>query len=226
MAEWLLGADEAGRGSLVGEMIVAVAAVPRGLIPRLREMGVRDSKKLTPQARAQLYRELSGMIPFAVTPVRPAEIDSENLTILTEMAIASAVERLLPRIGGPSGVARIVVDRYGRQLKLGILLRRLGYKGPLIVEEKADDRYVEVSAASIIAKHVRDARIRALSSLYGVRGSGYPSDERTVEWVLEVISRGERPPIIRYSWGTLEGTGLRVKKKPSSKPVVTLDDFF
>ncbi len=226
MARWLIGADEAGRGSLVGEMIVAVAAVPEELIEDLIEVGVKDSKRLTPQSRAKLYKYLSSKIPFSVEPVKPEDIDRENLTVLTENALTRAASRVFQMVGGPSNVSRVVVDKYGRVLKLRIFLRKIGYHGPIIVEEKADDKYIEVSAASIIAKYVRDSRLRVLSYMYGVEGTGYPSDERTVEWVLRVLAEGRRPRIIRYSWGTLEGTGLRVDKKKKVKPSITLDDFF
>lgn len=227
MEQWLVGADEAGRGSLVGEMIVAVAAVQHDCITRLRDLGVKDSKELDPSTRAELYRELAGMecILFSVQPVPPREIDRRSLTILTEEAISTAFSRILKRVDADS-ISRFTVDKYGRIVKLRIQLRRLGYKGPVVVEEKADQRYIEVAAASIIAKHVRDARIRVLSSLYGVEGSGYPSDPRTVDWVMSRIMKGEKPEIIRYSWGTLEGTGLRVKKKrEKGEHRITLDDF-
>lgn len=202
-------------------MIVAAVAVPVEEARLLVEEGVRDSKELSPEARARLYRVIASRYPFAVSHVSPREIDSKDLTRLTESAIERAVSRLLPRLEGP--VERIAIDRYGRPRLLHYKLRRLGFRGRIVVEEKADSRYPEVSAASIVAKHVRDARIRVLRSLYGVKGSGYPSDPRTVEWVLEVVGRGERPPIIRYSWGTLEGTGARVKKKPPGR--TTLEDF-
>lgn len=227
MTEWLVGADEAGRGSLVGEMIVSVAAVRSDCLDRLREMGVKDSKELSPTARASLYKEIVSLdcIVFSVQPVPPSEIDKRSLTILTEEAIAKAYSRVATRIGN-SSVARFTVDRYGKLVKLRIYLRRLGYKGPIIIEERADQRYLEVATASIIAKYVRDARIRVLASMYGVEGSGYPSDPRTVDWVMSTIMKGEKPPIIRYSWGTLEGTGLRVKKeKKRDEHRITLDDF-
>ncbi len=224
MNEWLVGVDEAGRGSLVGEMIITVAAVPRSVLDELVEAGVRDSKELTPARRRELYWYLAERIVFAVQPVRPWEIDRENLTILTEEGIYKAFSTIVRRLGGTDEIARVTVDKYGRHVKLRILLRKAGYKGPVIIEERADARYVEVAAASIIAKHVRDSRLRVLSSLYGVEGSGYPSDERTVAWVLRTLEAGLKPPIIRYSWGTLEGTGHRVRKKARIRGP-TLDDF-
>jgi len=220
---WLVGVDEAGRGSLVGEMMVAVVAVPEDALEALAEAGVRDSKELSPAARARLYREIAGATVFSVEPVAPREIDRRSMTVLTEEAIARAFERVARRVGAEN-ISRVVVDKYGKPRRLAALLARAGYRGPVIVEEKADARYPEVAAASIVAKHVRDARIRVLSSLYGVEGSGYPSDPRTVDWVLRTVSSGERPPIIRYSWGTLDRVGARVRKpRDAGRP--TLEDF-
>ncbi|MEB3806705.1 MAG: ribonuclease HII [Desulfurococcales archaeon] len=226
MDTWLVGADEAGRGSLVGEMIVAVAAVRSDCVETLQALGVRDSKDLSPSTRASIYKEFSRLdcLAFSVYPVKPSDIDRYSLTKLTEEAIYKAFKLLLGRVD-PASISRVTVDRYGRVVKLKILLRKLGYRGPIVVEERADSKYIEVSAASIVAKHVRDARIRVLSSLYGVRGSGYPSDPRTIDWVMDVVGRGEKPPIIRYSWGTLEGTGFRVRKKRGGEHRITLDDF-
>jgi len=221
--KWLVGVDEAGRGSLVGEMIVAVVAVPEDAVEDLVEAGVRDSKELSPAARARLYRAIAGLAAFAVEPVDPRDIDRRSMAVLTEEAIARAFERVARRVGADN-IARVVVDRYGRPRRIRALLSRAGYRGPILVEEKADARYPEVSAASIVAKHVRDARIRVLSSLYGVEGSGYPSDPRTVDWVLRTVGSGEKPPIIRYSWGTLDKVGARVRK-PRDPGRPTLEDF-
>jgi len=200
--------DEAGRGSIVGEMFVVAFAAPSGVEEKLRELGVRDSKELTPQARARLYRELAGLGVFRVVAVKPESIDRENLNALTERAALTALKLLAPAIGGWEAVSAIIVDRFGAPRRLPVELRRLGFRGLLIVEERADKKYPHVSAASIIAKHLRDARIRVLSSLYGVEGSGYPSDPRTMEWVRRILESGRRPPIIRYSWASLREYGF------------------
>ena len=218
-----VGVDEAGRGSLVGEMIVAIYAAREDTLPLLEEMGVRDSKELTPGRRRELYKSLARLAPFVVVPVPPWDIDRRNLVDLTEEAIIKGAGILAGRLSGCK-VARITVDRYGSPRRIGLARRLLGCECPVVVEEKADARYLEVSAASIVAKHVRDERIRALRSLYGVEGSGYPSDPRTLEWLDRVLSTGLKPPIIRYSWGTLEEYGLRVKKERSRRSR-SLEDF-
>ncbi|MEB3773559.1 MAG: ribonuclease HII [Desulfurococcales archaeon] len=213
---YVVGFDEAGRGSLVGEMVVAGYAIEGNRVSMLEDMGVRDSKELSPSRRRELYKRLTSIGVFQVYPVKPGAIDRRNLTTLTEEAIAEILSRLVRR-----GICidRVTIDRYGAPRRLYSLLSRINYKGEVLIEEKADSKYLEVAAASIIAKHVRDERIRVLRELYGLEGSGYPSDPRTVKWVMDALSRGEKPPIVRYSWGTLEGTGFRVSKRR------TLEDF-
>ncbi|MCE4599801.1 MAG: ribonuclease HII [Desulfurococcales archaeon] len=223
MSKWIIGVDEAGRGSLIGEMIVAGYAVKVSDLDKLVELGVRDSKELSRASRRELYRILASMGVYTVYPVPPERIDSENLVDLTEEAIIAVIGYLGARIG-VSGIERITIDKYGRERGLKTAIRGLGCDCRIVVEEKADSRYPEVSAASIIAKHVRDERIRVLRSIYGVRGSGYPGDRETVEWVMEVLSRGNRLPIIRYSWETLEGTGYRIRKYKGRR-LRTLDEF-
>ncbi len=219
---WRIGVDEAGRGSLVGEMMVAAYAVEAGRLGELVEAGVADSKELTPRARRELYFTLARLGRFVVVPVPPEDIDRLNLNLLTARAVARAVGLLARLLPGP--VESVVIDRFGDPVAVASHVRRAGVRAPVYVEERADSRYPEVSAASIVAKHVRDSRIRVLRSLYGVRGSGYPSDPETVSWVLDVVSRGERPRVIRYSWATLKGTRA-YRPKVGRARSRTLDDF-
>lgn len=219
-----IGVDEAGRGSIVGEMFIAAFAMPDEVERVLAEMGVRDSKKLSPAKRAELYNVLK-MWPFAVKAITPRDIDSYNINKLEIRAVIDVLGVLARRLGESFENARIVVDKFGDvREELLRALARMGFRGILVVEEDADEKYVEVSAASIIAKHLRDRRIKVLRSLYGVEGSGYPSDPRTIGWIERVVSSGLKPPVIRYSWATMDRFGLRVKKKPGLT-FKTLDEY-
>ncbi len=230
--EWYVGVDEAGRGSVIGEMVVAAYAVKPSGLAALPELGVRDSKKLSSAERARLFHELKGYGAFAVAYSTPQEIDVYNLNTLTASKVKEAFSRLLRILGSECGeegftVKRVVVDKFGAASRVRWALEE-AYGGPLtvIVEERADERWPEVSAASIIAKYVRDSRLQVLRDMYGVEGSGYPGDPHTLEWVRRAVERGYRPPIIRYSWYTLKkvGAGLAYKKK---RDVISrrLDEF-
>jgi len=215
-ASWTLGIDEAGRGSLVGEMIVAGYAIRSDHEDILQEIGVRDSKELTARARARIYKELTGYGILMVYPVRPSAIDRYNLNRLTTIAVIDIAMRVRKILGSLSCFKSIIIDKYGSPRGLTTRLRRMGFKGLLVVEEQADSKYPIVSAASIVAKHIRDTRIAVLSKLYGVRGSGYPSDPETIKWIRNVLSSGERPYYIRYSWSTLKEYGFGKKRRGKS----------
>lgn len=207
-------------------MVVAAYAVEDRDIHLLEEIGVRDSKELSRSARARLYRALSDIGFFAVASASPREIDSWNLNTVTARKVSQAVSRLIKRLGGPSRITLIVVDKFGDAGRVASYLRRLGLaRAEIRVEEKADASYSVVAAASIVAKHLRDERIEVLRRLYGVRGSGYPSDPETEAWLAEVFARGETPPIIRYTWSTVKRLGGPWKRKTSPGPRRTLEDF-
>lgn len=208
-----VGVDEAGRGSIVGEMFVAAYAIPIGCEETLTQLGVRDSKELTPRTRARLYKALVRIGRACVSVVSPHEIDKDNLNKLTEDSMLKSVLCLARSIGGIDRIKALIIDKFGTPRRLPDELRRRGFKGLLVIEEKADARYPTVAAASIIAKHLRDMRMKILGSMYGVPGSGYPSDPRTMEWIRDQLKRGARPPIIRYSWASLRELGYGRKRR-------------
>ena len=75
----------------------------------------------------------------------------------------------------------------------------------VIAEHKADDKYIEVSAASIIAKAERDAQISEINKDYikmGGIGSGYPSDPTTKKFLTN-YTYDEMPNFVRKSWATV-----------------------
>ena len=221
-----VGVDEAGRGSLIGEMIIGIAAVPCDIIGFIEEIGVRDSKELTPKARSKLYHLFYREIPFITVPVKPIEIDSDNLGIVTKNAILKGLQLLSKKIN-PLLVETITIDRFGKERNIRTGIRRLGFKKAMIrIEEKADKKYPEVSLASVIAKYIRDKRIAIINSLLGLSGSGYPSDEETILSLEEKVTDnklGKLNGYIRLSWSTVEKLGLKQSKKRKSK---TLDDYF
>ncbi len=220
----VIGVDEAGRGSLVGELIVVAFAMREDSLGVLEDLGVRDSKELSRERRASLYRALARLGIFAVAAISPADIDAYNINELEAAKAAEVVARLSKLVNASRGV--VIVDKFGDVSRLKKLVEReVGGGFTVVVEEKADARYPIVAAASIIAKHLRDTRISVLSKIYGVEGSGYPSDERTIEWVKRVLERGEKPPIIRYSWYTVKKLGGPWVKKTGKVKSRSLDEF-
>ena len=154
------GVDEAGRGPLAGP--VAAAAVI--LDPARPVTGLADSKALTPERREALalaVRERA--LAFAVCFVEAAEIDRINILQATLAAMSRAVAALSPA----PGMALVDGNRCP----------------PLVCTAEAvvagDARVACISAASILAKVARDARMHALHARYPGYGfdrhKGYPT---------------------------------------------------
>ena len=182
-------------------MVVCAFAVKAGDLQALRDLGVRDSKVLSPSRRESLVAPLEALaagIHFVEIP--PAEMDRRNLNELELEAFAACILAIRPSAVtvdapvGPRGIPRFRTR----------LLERIHPLVPeLVAENRADARFPVVSAASILAKVVRDRRIDEMRSKYGDIGTGYPSDPKTraflERWLAE---HGTPPPIARARWGT------------------------
>ena len=91
-------------------------------------------------------------------------------------------------------------NRFGKYV-----LESSGKNVKIISVHKADQLYPVVSASSIIAKVERDRAVKRLKKIYGDFGSGYPSDRKTREFLIQWIkTKGTMPPFSRRSWKTWE----------------------
>ncbi len=192
------GVDDAGRGSLLGPLVIAGVLISRSKIGRLSRMGVRDSKRLSPSKREHLY----GMITeaadgYCISRIGPGTIDRSVRRHLLNRLEARYMARVISRLGpGVSYVDSCDVNpaRFGREVSM------LSNNSRVRSYHHADDRFAVVSAASIIAKVSRDKEIAKLRKKYDV-GSGYPSDPRTINFVRRYISENSEAPVFaRASW--------------------------
>uniref|UniRef100_A0A7C4H6P1 Ribonuclease HII n=1 Tax=Ignisphaera aggregans TaxID=334771 RepID=A0A7C4H6P1_9CREN len=200
------GIDEAGRGPLIGDMFMVIVIIKEGDVQKLKSVGVKDSKKLTKADRERLFSTVLNLLEAViVTRIQPHEIDSENLNILEARALC----RLISHACSLLKIDRIYIDAFTHHQKIMEYIKLCNNicmnLHNIVIEYKADDKYVVVSAASIIAKVLRDSHIDMLKQFYGDFGSGYPSDKRTIEWLKTYYNEHkELPPIVRRSWKTVD----------------------
>lgn len=196
------GVDEAGKGSVLGPMVVA--AVGYSGEDDLAGLGVRDSKQLTAKMREELFSQITGCCRLATAIVQAGEIDRLRERMTMNAIVASLHARVIREISpGTAYVDACDVNavRYGRTVS-----GQIGFPCRIISEHHADEHYRLVSAASIVAKVIRDEKIRELAETFGDIGTGYPSDPVTVAWLSAYIDRnGSPPPCARKSWKTVLG---------------------
>ncbi|MBE6491944.1 MAG: ribonuclease HII [Methanobrevibacter sp.] len=198
----ILGIDEAGRGSVLGPMVIAGVIIPEKMEKVLERMGVKDSKRLVPNRRTILSRKLKKMFEYEIVVISALEIDKMradgiNLNDIEKNAMRDLIIRLNPE--------KAIVDAVDVKAERfqNYLCESTGVN--VIAEHKADDKYIEVSAASIIAKAERDAQIAEINKEYiktGGIGSGYPSDPTTKKF-LNNYTYDEMPEFVRKSWATV-----------------------
>ena len=197
----LLGLDEAGRGCVLGPLVVGAFVVEGDADDILRKAGATDSKKLSAKRRDTVREALAPLGEWALHRVTAREIDAGNLNQLELEAFAQLIVKLAPDhvlIDAPAHPAAI--PNFLAQLRRRIAA--LGSPVPsLVAEPKADLTYPVVGAASIFAKTDRDRIIHGL----GPVGSGYPSDPVTRAWLMGFLERDEPfPACVRTRWGTLD----------------------
>jgi ribonuclease HII len=196
-----LGLDEAGRGCVLGPLVVGGFLAKHDDAETLREAGADDSKRLSHKRRVIIREALGPLGTPILREISPAEIDAGNINDLEEVAFASIILETEPDhviIDAPCNPKGIPAF----QARLSERIRRGGGRVPTFtIEPKADANFAICGAASIFAKVHRDAHIHALGKV----GSGYPSDPITRAWLKGFLERGDDlPDCVRKRWGTIE----------------------
>lgn len=204
------GVEDAGRGPVIGPLVIAGVLLEEDNIKELTRIGVKDSKLLSPHTRTQMARQIGEVAKrSAYVEISPAQIDEvvekgrklQRLNYLEAQAMASVIEQLQPH-SAYVDASDVNAERYGRQITE--LLPEHLKAIRIISEHHADRRYPIVSAASILAKVRRDEIVEGLRTEYGDFGSGYATDPRTLVFLKGWRLRyGSYPPIARKSWKTL-----------------------
>lgn len=195
----VVGIDEAGRGSVLGPLVLCGVVIEEDRIKFLERIKVKDSKKISPKKRVVLSRKIRKITDYHLVKIPAHDIDilranQVNLNQIEKLGMRKIIEK--------SGANTCIVDcfdikpnRFKTELK--------GYYPDIniITEHKADDKYVVVAAASIVAKVERDNEILKIRKEYKDIGSGYPSDPKTIQFIKN--SHPDLPEFVRKSWETV-----------------------
>lgn len=203
----ICGIDEAGRGPVIGPMVVAGVQVEDEDI--LKGLRIRDSKKCTPRRRERLAK----IIKERAKDVHIVILSAEEIDKLRESKTMNEIEidvfyKVMAALKSHTyyvDSADVDERRFANRLK-----EKLEFDAKIISRHKAEEEFVVVAAASIIAKTTRDRCIREIERELRKKldipvGSGYPSDPITRKFLEEWIKRfGKLPPHVRRSWKTIQ----------------------
>lgn len=198
------GTDEAGRGCVIGPMVIAIASIEPMEEYRLKELGVRDSKLLSKNRREFLYGEIK-----SVCKTHSVHISAEEITELMKTTNLNDIEaiyvaKLLKEIESDSKV--FIDSPDGIPASFEKRIKRFSKKRvELICKNKADRDHPIVGAASIIAKVERDAEIEKIKKIVEYDfNSGYTSDPITIDFIKKNLDNPMLQPYLRHSWATLK----------------------
>lgn len=228
----IAGGDEAGRGAVLGPLVVSLVSINEGKAKKLSEIGVRDSKMLSRKRREFLFDDIYSLAEdvrtYAITPEEINNAMRSNISINELEAIHFA--RLIDESeANPKKIyldsPDVIPEKFGIRVSLiskkplkvngvnGVRRREKGSGGgnaakavaKIIAEHKADVKYPIVSAASIIAKVTRDRAIEELEESLGFElGSGYPSDKTTIDMIRRNLDNERLLKHVRAEWKTLK----------------------
>jgi len=199
----VLGIDEAGRGPVIGPLIIAGVMIEDG---KEAELGaVKDSKLLKHKDRVSLYHQITAHSEFKIIEVSPREIDEALDENNKEMNLNWLEAHKQTEIINHFNQDIVVIDcphpvpkKFEEYLKKLISKKNIKY----IVEHKADVNYPICSAASIVAKVRREEEMARIQKQYGDTGPGYPANPATQKFIKENWKK--HPEIFRKSWSTFK----------------------
>ena len=215
-----LGIDDAGRGPVIGPMVLAGCLLDENAEKELKRLGVKDSKQLSQKRREFLAEKIKERAEtFEVVILPPVEIDGEgeDRIKLNELE-ALACAKIINKINKGFNRIRVVIDcpsvsiaKWTDYLKTKINnLSNL----EIVCEHKADINHVTVSAASVLAKCVREIEMSKLREIYGPGiGSGYSSDPLTQKFLETHAKKHEDKGIFRKTWLTWKRANVALSQK-------------
>ena len=201
MMTLILGVDEAGRGPVIGPLVMCGVLIKEEKLEKLKKLGVKDSKLLSPKKREELSPKIKKIVDkYLIIQIWPEEIDSAlesdslNLNWLEAHKTAEIINKLKPD--------KAIVDCPSPNLRRyeDYLMNLLENKNIELLISHHAEKYESVAAASILAKVTRDKEIEKLKKKYGDFGPGYSSNPITQKFLKENWEK--HPELFRKTWVT------------------------
>ena len=214
----IVGIDEAGRGPVLGPLVMVALAVDEEGEQKLKWLGVKDSKQLSSEVREELFERIREVVlDFRVQVIEPDAIDlsvldeNSNLNWLEADTAAQMVSELSPDkaiVDCPSPNLKAYKEYFSQKLT-----PEVREKAEILMEHKADVNHIIVSAASVIAKVIRDRSVQNIKDEIGIDfGSGYLTDPKTQDFLQK--HHQQYAHLFRKSWSSYrKAVEMKLQKK-------------
>ena len=184
-----VGLDEVGKGAVFGPVFSAVVLISEKNKLILKQLGVTDSKKLTPKKRKLLLPKILLLSSdYGIGQSSAREIDKLGIRVATELSMLRAINKLKDK---PS---EIIID--------GSLSLR-PWKGTQKNIVKGDTKFTAIASASIIAKVSRDNLIERLDKKYPgyllFKNKGYGTKEHLLNIKKNGLTNLHRKSFLKNS---------------------------
>ena len=226
---WRIGVDEAGRGPVIGPLVVGAVAIPAADYDELKSAGIKDSKDLNSKKRESLKEwflanQNQKNWHYCIVICPPERIDAssgnQGLNVLETELFAEAINGLPDIVKKSVNIMNDACDVKPQRFsdRIANQLSHWPWEDSTIISEhKADQNDVVVGMASILAKQKRDFCIKEISNSLGFSvGSGYPSDPNTIKIIPRLLDKQPHPEL-RWSWATVEREWKKLHTKELPK---------
>ncbi len=205
----IAGVDEAGRGCVIGALVLCAFAVEEDRHHELHAAGARDSKVMTQEARnkAKPLLEAKGTaLCEMISAVEITELMTKRVSLneIEAISIGDVLNRLEKKAGPLSTVYIDSPDPVASTFERRI---RKYYKGKakLVCDHHAESKYPVVAAASVVAKVTRDAELEKVKKEVGEDfGSGYTHDPATIDFLKRNHNAEKVQRHLRHKWKTIK----------------------
>lgn len=199
--EYTIGSDETGKGEWFGPLVVCATATSKDENIKLKEIGVKDSKKLDKKQIKKLYEKIEQLnIKHEVIILRPFSYnklynkfrqEDKNLNHLLAYLHSKVIKQLLNEIN--SNDTLIIIDKFDIK-KMNEYLNTSAN----VIQEENGEKYTPVATSSIIAKYHYEKVLNQLEQRYNIKLNKKTKIKNIDKNILDKVAKTHFKNINRY----------------------------
>jgi ribonuclease HII len=201
-----IGVDDAGRGVLIGPLVMAGTVVTEKGVKRLRGLRVQDSKNYkNAKTVVNRFMEIGSVVEkFTVRLITAQEMDENNAKkISIDRSMIPHIIDMVEELGKEQDNPDVFIDNIQHKDELIAELKSRGFEK--VTVESGGERHISVAAASIVASAQFELELRKLRLEWGDLGSGNPNDPKTIKWLKNYYKKEKKwPYFVRTFYKTLK----------------------